>query len=229
MKTTFNITLISDTHNQHTNLDDYLKGGDMIIHSGDVSSSGKEREIRKFLGWFESLDYTHKIFIAGNHDFYFQYHNSAIVDEYEGITYLQDSGISIPTPFGKELKIWGSPWQPTFNNWAFNLPRLSDELKSKWDSIPTDTDILITHGPPYQILDYVIPQSINVGCERLAAKVYELKPIIHLFGHIHESFGHKFLGGTHFFNASMVTNSYIQNRVPIYLGLDENNNIEFLS
>jgi hypothetical protein len=100
-----------------------------------------------FCRWFNSLDqYKHKIFIAGNHDWGFQTHPedvSDILKWYPNITYLQDSSVEI-----EGIKIYGSPWQPEFFQWAFNLQR-GPEIQEKWDMIPLDTDILITHGPVY--------------------------------------------------------------------------------
>lgn len=142
------ITFISDTHTHHNKITKDLPGGDILIHTGDISSMGYEYEINAFCKWFNSLDkYEHKIFIAGNHDFGFQNNKEKIlelVNSYKNITYLEDQGIIL-----NGIKIYGSPWQPLFHNWAFNLPRNGDELKSKWNNIPKDTDILLTHGPAW--------------------------------------------------------------------------------
>ena len=86
---------ISDTHGQHSNLD--LPYGDVLIHAGDVSSRGTEYEIRSFLDWFERLDYKYKIFIAGNHDFFFEQEDVATIQSIlpENVIYLNDSGANI--------------------------------------------------------------------------------------------------------------------------------------
>jgi Icc-related predicted phosphoesterase len=195
------LTLISDTHGFHKALK--LKGGDMLIHAGDVSKRGEEYEILAFLDWFGRQDYTHKIFIAGNHDFFFEEcREEDIMDLIpSGVTYLNDSGVEI-----EGLKIWGSPITPTFFNWAFNRDRGQD-IAAHWKKIPKDTDILITHGPPFGILDCTI-QQMRVGCEDLLKSVEKIKPKLHVFGHIHEDFGLKEKGKTTFVNASCVDINY---------------------
>lgn len=208
------ITFISDTHNQHTSIK--LPSGDILIHSGDLSGTGKKTEIDNFLYWFSNQDYTHKIFIAGNHDFLFEKINFVLDPEYSdnGVIYLQDSLIDVGG-----LSIYGTPWQPEFFNWAFNLKRNSDELKSKWDMIPSNLDILITHGPPFSIHD-LIPEGLHVGCELLRERIEQVKPKIVSFGHIHFSRGVREYDGTLFINASICNESYYPNNEPITIDYD---------
>lgn len=202
------ITLISDTHNKHKRLTSRLPGGDLILCGGDISSMGYEHEVREFCKWYDSLDYSLKPFIAGNHDWGFQNNTEKaleIVSEYKSIKYLQDETLTIDG-----VNIYGSPWQPEFYNWAFNLPRMGKELQNKWDDIPENTDILITHGPPYGILDDVEHnRGVHLGCELLAQRVKEIKPKIHIFGHIHSGHGYYFDGYTHYFNASVLDEDYV--------------------
>lgn len=205
------ITFISDTHwivaDKHLTqeLTDLLPGGPILVHAGDVSGRGSEREIRLFLDWFSKLPYMHKVLIAGNHDFFFEVAGKEAVDEllaeYPGITYLNDSGVTI-----EGIKFWGSPITPYFHNWAFN--RLSSELAEHWALIPNDIDVLITHGPPYEILDKVFYDKMHVGCTLLRKKVMEVKPQVHVFGHIHEAMGVHEENGTTFINASVVDLRY---------------------
>jgi hypothetical protein len=130
--------------------------------------------------------------------------------------------------YEKMIKIWGSPWQPEFHNWAFNLPR-GEKIKEKWDMIPVDTDILITHGPPMGKLDYVRYDNVNVGCEELLLKVQEIKPKIHVFGHIHEGYGYVFDGTTHYINAAVLNGRYEFRNRPLTIDWDpETNEIEFV-
>lgn len=219
------ITFISDTHTKHGMLN--LPGGDLLIHAGDVMSTGYyPQELIPFCKWFENQYYDACIFIAGNHDRLFQmYPEDAmkIVDEY-GIDYLQDDQSIIDYEWGDRIKIWGSPWQPEFFNWAFNLPRNGDDLKSVWNKIPEDTDILVTHGPPFGHLDTVKGQTTNLGCELLRERIDVIKPKIHVFGHIHTGYGYKFDGTTHFINASVLDERYYQTHEPLTVDWDPKTN-----
>jgi Icc-related predicted phosphoesterase len=208
------ITFISDTHTKHKSVEALLPGGDLIIHAGDLMNSGKNsNDISDFCKWFNGLEqYDHKVFIAGNHDRMFEdYPEKAmeIVNSYKWVDYLQDNWIQVGDDTSM-VKIYGSPWQPEFYNWAFNLPRNGEELKSIWERIPTDTDILITHGPPQTKLDTSGPpwNTPLLGCELLMERAKEVKPKIHVFGHIHGGYGYVFDGNTHFFNASILNERY---------------------
>jgi Icc-related predicted phosphoesterase len=195
------IVAISDTHGQHDNL--VLPKGDMLIHAGDVSRRGREAEVMDFIEWFAAQDYEHKIFIAGNHDFYFE---RAAADEIEkiipnNIIYLNDSGVTI-----KGINIWGSPITPWFYDWAFNRDR-GEAIRGHWDLIPLNTNILVTHGPVMDILDKTI-DGRHVGCEDLLGKVNEIRPALHICGHIHEAYGIEIKSGTQFINASVLDERY---------------------
>jgi Icc-related predicted phosphoesterase len=221
------VTFISDTHSSQIKIPkEDLIGGDVIIHCGDISNRGFTNEIEDFLEWMRSLDYTHKLFIAGNHDFMFEddpKKAEEILSKYPEIIYLQDSGIEI-----NDIKIWGSPWQPVFFNWAFNLPRNGEEILSKWRMIPGNTDILITHGPPHGVLDH-LPNGFNCGCEVLFEEVTKyINPKIHAFGHIHNGYGIKEKNETIFINASNLDEEYRYRNKPINIFIDENKNIEII-
>jgi Icc-related predicted phosphoesterase len=174
---------------------------------------GRPIEIELFFKWFDTLDYKYKIIIAGNHDWGFQNNvskvNRIIYKYKDTITYLQDEMIEI-----EGIKIYGSPWQPEFLNWAFNLPRNGFGLMNVWNKIPEDVDILITHGPPYGHLDQVIGRSDYLGCEILRQRVDIVKPKIHVFGHIHSGYGYKYDGSTHFINASVLDEGYFYSNHP---------------
>jgi len=226
----FKITMISDTHSKHKQIEKDLPGGDLLIHAGDITSMGYEHEIREFCKWFNNIDnYTHKVFIAGNHDWGFQNNVEKvkeILNFYENITYLQDNSVLL----GEDMvSVYGSPWQPEFYNWAFNLPRQGVELKEKWDNIPNNTDILITHGPAYGYVDKVIGRTENLGCELLTERIKELKPKIHVCGHIHTGYGYTFDGDTHYINASVLNESYVYYNKPLTIEWNpKTNEIEFL-
>jgi Icc-related predicted phosphoesterase len=226
------ITFISDTHTKHDKVSGFLTGGDILIHAGDLTSRGFLTEIENFTKWYDKIDnYDTKVFICGNHDFGFEYDNEKVkglLTGYKTIDYLQDDWMDVGEDIDNMVKIWGTPWQPEFHNWAFNLPR-GDKLKEKWDMIPVDTDILITHGPPFGKLDYVPYDNVNVGCEELMKRVQEIKPKIHVFGHIHEGYGYVFDGNTHFINAAVLNGRYEYRNKPVTVDWDpETNQIEFI-
>jgi Icc-related predicted phosphoesterase len=226
------LTFISDTHTKHDKLNGFLPSGDILLCAGDISSRGSITELENFFKWFDGIDnYDTKVFIAGNHDFGFQDENEKIkglLTGYKTIEYLQDERLDLFDEEDQQLVIYGSPWQPEFNNWAFNLPR-GEKIKEKWDLIPNDVDILITHGPPFSKLDYVPYNNINVGCEELLLKVQGIKPKIHLFGHIHEGSGYVFDGNTHYINAAVLNGRYEFRNKPITVDFDfETNEIDFI-
>lgn len=215
------ITFISDTHNKHKHLtskafQNILGSGDILVHCGDCTSMGEVYEIKNFLDWFSNTDYTHKIFIAGNHDWGFE-DITDIDSNYKdkGVHYLFDSGIEIDG-----IKFWGSPWQPEFYNWAFNLPR-GEKLAEKWDLIPNNIDILITHGPAFGMLDWTMGGQ-RVGCSDLLLKILQIKPKIHACGHIHCAYGQKYYEGIEFLNASILDEQYQIHNKPIFIEFDEN-------
>jgi Icc-related predicted phosphoesterase len=199
--TSLKFVTIADTHCQHRSLK--LPGGDVLIHAGDLSMKGSRDEVEVFLNWFAEQDFQHKIFIAGNHDFFFERAEDAIIQLVlpAGIIYLNDNFTII-----NGLKIWGSPITPWFYDWAFNRER-GEEIQQHWDLIPADSDIIVTHGPVFNRLDQT-RKGDHVGCEDLLRKVQEVKPKVHVCGHIHEAYGRIDKDGTTFINASVVNSLY---------------------
>ena len=201
------IIFISDTHGQHSQLN--LPEGDMVIHAGDVSKRGGMNEIEDFLGWFESLPHAHKIFTVGNHDFLAEMNPSVFRQLIpDNCIYLENTGVVV-----EGIRLWGSPITPWFYDWAFNRQRGADIAKN-WAKIPLDTDIVITHGPPHDILDMTIRGDLT-GCEDLKNRLDAVKPRIHVFGHIHEAYGQKTIGETTFINASVLNEHYKLTNAPI--------------
>ena len=213
------VTLISDTHTKHNQIINDLPGGDILIHAGDFMNSGyNPMEAMMFFKWFDEIDnYDTKILIAGNHDRWMEdkpEEAKGILTGYKTINYLQDEMMATYQNEEEAIKIYGSPWQPEFYNWAFNLPRNGEEMKAKWQAIPESTDILVTHGPAFGYLDIPGGQNIRVGCEMLRERIKEIKPKIHVCGHIHGSYGHYYDGYTHFFNASVLNEQYMYTNLP---------------
>ena len=227
------ITVISDTHGKHNEITQDLPGGDLLLHAGDISSMGYQHEVQQFCKWFNNVEnYDHKIFIAGNHDWGFQNNVEKImeiVNSYKTVTYIQDETISVGDD-KKMVNVYGSPWQPEFYNWAFNLPKNGVELAAKWDAIPDNTDILITHGPAFGVLDTVAGKMWdNLGCQLLTDKIKTIKPKIHLCGHIHSGYGYFFDGDTHFLNASVLNEAYQYTNKPLTFEWNpDTNEINFL-
>ena len=219
------IAIISDTHGEHSKLDNWLPDADMIICGGDISKFGDLITIQGFLSWFSKLEkYKTKIFIAGNHDLLFEKDRGlsrAMI--FDNIIYLENSGVEIDG-----IYIYGSPMTPRFHDWAFNADR-GEKIKKYWDGIPEETDVLITHGPPMGTLDIslfnqktmVLDGSINhVGCEDLKNRIDEIKPKVHIFGHIHPEYGTVEKNGTLFINASSVGGNYKIKNKPFLVEFD---------
>ncbi len=204
------IVCISDTHGKHSEL--IMPEGDILLHAGDISPRGKIAEVQDFNQWLGTLSYPHKVIIAGNHDFIFEKNPVLAQSLITNALYLEDESIVIGG-----LKIWGSPITPWFYDWAFNRQR-GGEIREYWEMIPKDTDILITHGPPAGILDKTIGGD-SAGCADLLEIVQELKPRVHLFGHIHEAAGTFKTIDTQFINASVLNLKYQMTNDPLVIDL----------
>ena len=208
------VICLSDTHNQHSGIT--LPEGDVLIHAGDGTGGGTYDEVERFLAWFGAQPFAHRILIAGNHDWLFQESPDLIamlLVEHPGVTYLQDSGVVI-----NGVHFWGSPWQPEFMSWAFNLPRRGVGIRKVWNRVPMDTDVLVTHGPPYGILD-AVPGGSPLGCEELKIRLAAVKPRVHCFGHIHAGWGVARSETTVYINASTCDEDYRPSHRPIVVDI----------
>ena len=205
---------ISDTHMQHDILS--LPEGDVLVHAGDFTDRGSVKEARSFLDWYACQPFQHKVLIAGNHDFlaenYPRAFRSMIPDN---VIYLENSVVEIGG-----LKIWGSPVTPWFFDWAFNLKR-GAPIRAHWADIPDDTDVVITHGPPYGVLDEVVRNPRPVGCRDLLQRIEAVQPKLHVFGHIHEGYGQLLRDNTLYVNAAVLDVRYVQRNAPIVLDTSE--------
>jgi Icc-related predicted phosphoesterase len=184
------ITCIADLHGYYPELD----GGDLLIVAGDLTARDTEEELHEFDYWLCHQPYKKKIFIAGNHDNLLieetprKYMMRVGEKKWQQYEYLCDSG----TEF-EGLKIWGSPWTMKFKGMnphcmAFTCDT-EDELTKKWELIPEDIDILITHTPPFGLLDKTC-RNEYVGSEALGFKTWDLSNLkFHIFGHVHEAYG----------------------------------------
>lgn len=205
------LTFISDTHSLHHSM--ALDSGDVLIHCGDFTGRGNLDEVENFAEFMEWQRFQHKVVIAGNHDWCFEDHRRMDAEKIltdAGIIYLNDSGVEIDG-----VKFWGSPIQPEFMAWAFNRFR-GAEIRQHWDVIPNDTDVLITHGPAFGMLDWCT-HGARVGCEDLLHAIQRIQPKVHACGHIYESYGVQEQGGTVFVNASILDERYRVRNAPIEL------------
>ncbi|KAG7455912.1 hypothetical protein MATL_G00246130 [Megalops atlanticus] len=226
---------ISDTHSRTDAIQ--MPFGDVFIHAGDFTELGLPSEVKKFNDWLGTLPYEIKIVIAGNHEltfdqefmadlikqdfYYFPSASKLKPENYENVQslltnciYLQDSEVTV-----RGLRIYGTPWQPWYYGWGFNLPR-GQALLDKWNQIPDTTDILITHCPPLGFLDWVPRKMQRVGCVELLNTVQRrVQPKLHVFGHIHEGYGMMTDGATTFVNASACTVNFQPMNAPIVVDL----------
>lgn len=200
--------IISDTHSM---LDQVKipKKGDVLIHCGDALGRGNISELATFAHQMSKFNYTHKIYVPGNHDQYTE-RNPGLSKEmlkYYGIKLIIDEPFEI-----EGMKCYGSPVTPQWGNWSFMIPR-GEEIKKHWAKIPDDTELLITHGPPKGILDYVPRDNFNAGCFDLLQRTADLKNLkYHMFGHIHFCGGQRLIhANTIFINAAICTEEYLPN------------------
>jgi predicted phosphohydrolase len=156
--------------------------GDVFVHAGDLCRHGDLDELETAADWIAGLPHRHKIIVAGNHDWAFVHEPARARSLFATMTYLQDAELAIDG-----VRFWGSPWQPAFHDWAFNLPR-GEPLAAVWRKIPPGIDVLITHGPPEGIGDRSLMGG-RAGCADLRRRLAEVTPRLHLFGHIHQDGG----------------------------------------
>jgi Icc-related predicted phosphoesterase len=174
------IVAIADTHGRHADLT--LPDGDVLVHAGDVCRRGELAEAVEAIAWLRAQPHATKILVAGNHDICLEGDPEAARARcVPGVIYLEDEETRVDG-----VRFWGSPWQPWYHDWAFNLER-GEPLAAKWALIPEGVDVLITHGPPAGLGDRTA--SGRQGCEDLRARVARVRPRLHVFGHIHEDAG----------------------------------------
>lgn len=188
------IVSTSDTHLFHRELP--VPDGDIFVHAGDLCRMGSLEELADAAAWICSLPHETKIVVAGNHDWAFAREPEAARALLgSAVVYLEDADATIGG-----VRFWGSPWQPEFMGWAFNLAR-GPALAARWALIPTDLDVLVTHGPPLGIGDRTAVGG-RQGCADLFERTRAARPRIHLFGHLHEDGGLWSIDGTVYANVT---------------------------
>lgn len=212
------LVCISDTHMKHLNMP-RLPEGDILIHAGDMTGRGSVWEHRDVLKWFKGLKSRYKaiIVIAGNHDFGLEPERQVggidLIKEYKDeVIYLQDESVEV-----LGYRFYGTPWTPVFMNWAFMDSE--EGLQQRLQSIPSETEVLISHGPPKHILDrtdrgdHVGSKALYTACQRLE----NLKAVI--YGHIHESYGHYLFQGVDYYNVAVLSSRYKLQNPPTIIEL----------
>ena len=204
------IVAMSDTHEYHNRLQ--VPDGDLLIHAGDFSMRAKHHDLIQFAQWFKALPHKHKIFVPGNHDMICETDPHWARQELGGVIYLDHS----VTGRVEGYRIFGSPYTQAIYDpspWFFDYQQ-GPRSKELWEKIPDGIDILITHGPPKDIMDLVDDphpgDTTNVGDVNLLYRVHEVKPKVHIFGHIHEGYGSYIRDhlDTKFYNVAVCDGNY---------------------
>jgi Icc-related predicted phosphoesterase len=189
------IVHLSDTHMFHRQLD--VPAGDVFVNSGDLASEGTLDDYVDVFNWFDAMPHAHKVLIAGNRDSLFQHFAKLIRKRIPTtVIYLEDSGTTI-----NGVKFWGSPWTPGYPWMAFTYHAI-EGTEPIWSSVPSDTDVLVTHGPPHGVLD-LDNRGQHIGDRALLERVTIVRPRLHLFGHVHDQNGRTERNGITFVNAAI--------------------------
>ena len=200
------ICAISDTHGKHREVT--LPPAEVLVHCGDTVGVNSLAEITDFLEWFESQPHPVKLYSGGNHDGIYQRFpkeaREMVARHAPSVRYLEEESIEVGG-----FKWFFSPYTPTFFDWYFMADRGS-AIQAKWDKIPKDTQVLVTHGPPYGILDRVQDARAHQGCRNLADTIKTLPNLVlHCYGHLHLDGGHQEIHGkTTFVNAAIMDERY---------------------
>lgn len=221
------VVCISDTHSQHRRLSS-LPRGDVLVHAGDLTLRGDESELVDFAHWYAEIEgFERKICIAGNHDLGLDVERcgalklpsakSAFLEALQKdnrCVYLEDSGVDV-----RSISFWGSPWQPYYCDWCFNVAR-GEPCRAKWRAIPSNVDVLLTHGPPLGRAD-LCESGARAGCLDLLEEIQtRIRPKVNIFGHIHEAYKDLSSDGhTDFVNAASCDLNYDINHRPVVIDI----------
>lgn len=204
------VVAISDTHGYRPEIPD----GDLLIHSGDLCNKGMIAECVGELEWLNSQPHKRVILVPGNHDFAFQTHLWALGSSLGKVECLIDSGTKVDG-----LVVWGYPWVPILKKWAFYGDR--NKLRTHLKMIPGNVDLLVTHGPPWGTLD-TVRGGVRAGCEDLTSELERIRPVCHIFGHIHEGYGERYANGTQYINAATCDRRYDPVNAPVVFDITAN-------
>lgn len=203
------IVCIGDTHGLHRKLT--VPEAEILIHAGDFMAQGRAiEEIDDFNDWLGALPHRHKVVVAGNHDLLFESCPKLAKACLSNAVYLEHAGAIL-----QGIRFWGCPVTPVLPYMAFAVERGAASRKY-WDKIPLGTDVLVTHGPPFGILDKEDILGSHMGCEQLAKAVQRVQPKLHVFGHVHGSYGRE-VGphGTCFVNCAALDRDTLRSPIVI--------------
>lgn len=213
------VVCISDTHNHLQGIT--IPEGDLLIHSGDATMNGGIKEVSLFAKSMAKLPHKKKIFVPGNHDALFD--TDLALAKSIMKDYTPETEVLINEEYTYDnVRFFGSPVNSNIPGWAFYMSK--SEAKSVYKSIPK-CDVLITHEPPFGILDKINDtagfeptENNHIGNNALSNHVlFHLAPKAHIFGHIHESYGEASVRGIKFLNASLLNEHYeIQNHPIVF-------------
>jgi Icc-related predicted phosphoesterase len=195
------IIAISDVHCRWNKVK--IEECDLLISAGDYSFRGEPDVVKDFHKWLDKQPAKHIISVQGNHEKYvesnFEFSRQIALEACPRVHFIDEGLVEI-----EGLKIWCSAITPWFHNWAWNRYP-GDEIQHHWDKI-ISADVVVTHGPCYGILDQV--NGRNAGCPQLLEKILEIKPKVHICGHIHPGYGSLVRDGIRFFNAAICNDDY---------------------
>lgn len=187
------VVAIADTHDNHDAIE--IPDGDIFVHAGDWTMFGDKPKIKVFLDWVEKLPHPIKVIVAGNHELsmdpstpmFADLKMKDLIDKYKSIIYLCDSSVEVKVR-RRRLRIWGSPYTLAYNDWAFQYA----PGERTWQNVPDGTDMVVTHSPPFGVLDTIENCGHRPGgCKDLRDRVAKIKPKVHIFGHLHDDGGRR--------------------------------------
>lgn len=202
------LVAISDVHNRWQKL--VIPECDVLISAGDYSFHGEPHVVKLYHEWLNQQPAARIISGNGNHEEWveknFEEAKSIALTACPRVDFIEEGGVTI-----EDVNFWYSAITPWFNDWAYNR-RPGPDIDKHWQLIPEDTDVLITHGPPYGVLDVVyysngVPKE-RVGCWNLKERIKQVKPDIHIFGHIHGSHGEVHEEGVSYYNVAICDEMY---------------------
>ncbi|MEM7408327.1 MAG: metallophosphatase domain-containing protein [Pseudomonadota bacterium] len=205
------IVIISDTHERHENLG--AIDGDVLIHCGDLFNlrSDDSTQLKRVDDWFGRQEFDVILLTGGNHDLLLERKLLKRSQPFENAVFLKDM-----VHWHNGVCFYGAPWVPLLTRHAFYAD--DSELRNRWARIPQETNVLITHIPPYSVMDRS-SRGMELGCRHLAEAVQRVKPVVHCFGHVHHSAGVVQGSDTLFVNASSVNSQLEVVHAPVVLEL----------